>query len=94
MLNAGSSSIKFSLLAIDDTLLKLIVHEQIESLNEDPHFYIKDSSNVKLHDEYYLAASNDLISAHTQALTKIIQWLDSTKYTLALFNRFKGIERG
>jgi acetate kinase len=42
VLNAGSSSLKFSVFSVDDNLLRLIVRGQIEGLGTSPRFKATD----------------------------------------------------
>ncbi len=76
--NTGSSSIKFALFAIDEERfnLKSVIRGQIESLGENPHFFIKDAANMTLHDELYSLVQKDLSLALTDAIKKVFGWLD------------------
>jgi acetate kinase len=48
VLNAGSSSIKYSVFSEQGSVLKLHLHGQIEGLNTRPHFEAKDAGGVSL----------------------------------------------
>lgn len=77
ILNAGSSSIKFALFAIKHRMtLELVVRGQISSLDEKPHFVIRNQRNESIHQEIYVNQSKSLTMAHKQALEKIVYWLE------------------
>ena len=78
-LNAGSSSIKFALFAIDDdpsaeTHLEELARGQIEGLGATPHLRAKDSGGEELAHRDYTAAE---MADHEAALGAILDLLDS-----------------
>ncbi|QLH42420.1 MAG: acetate/propionate family kinase [Coxiellaceae bacterium] len=77
ILNAGSSSIKFALFAINHRMtLEIVVRGQISSLDEKPHFLVRNQRNDSIHQEIYANQSKRLTMAHKQALEKIVYWLE------------------
>jgi len=59
VLNAGSSSIKFSLYAIDGATLALEVHGQIEGLTEKPQFVARDAAGIVVGQHAWAASALD-----------------------------------
>lgn len=76
VLNAGSSSLKFSLYAITKNTLsdKPIVHGQIAALDEKPHFLAKSADNNILIDEQLPQAAYQ--DAQAFALEHLLNCLD------------------
>ncbi len=76
ILNAGSSSLKFSLYSVTRRALlaKPIVHGQIEALDEKPHFLVKDADSNFILDKYL--SINACADAQTFALEYLLNWLD------------------
>ncbi len=70
-LNAGSSSVKFALFALEDEPVER-VHGQIEGLGTAPHFIAKTPEGAQLADRKLAAAAT-----HTQALQGLLAWLES-----------------
>jgi acetate kinase len=75
VLNAGSSSIKFSLFAERKDGLALVAGGQIEGINTAPHFIAKDAAG-KLAAEKRWPAQAKL--GHDGALAHIVDWLKAT----------------
>lgn len=76
-LNAGSSSVKFSLFSIEkNQSLQLIVRGEMEELKNNPYFVVKDNHNEiiteqsQFNDDYQLKSN-----PHHFALQLINQWL-------------------
>lgn len=77
VINAGSSSIKFSIFSIDANPLdlNLLSHGQIESIGtEDARFRAKDGQGSVLIDETLNGHGHSV--DHDQALTALITWLE------------------
>jgi acetate kinase len=74
VLNAGSSSIKFSLFAEDEAGLALVTRGQVEGIYTAPHFTVKDAGGQPA-DEMRWAAGVAL--GHDGALAHIIEWLQA-----------------
>ena len=76
-LNAGSSSLKFSLFAVTDKQqLQRIIYGQIEALNTQPHFIVKNDDGSILSDQSQFTDTKLLKSnPHTFALQMVEQWL-------------------
>ena len=73
VINAGSSSIKFSLFAgsSSDTLSS-ISHGAIESIDTEPHFFANDSNGQRLAEHRWPAAT-----AHEDLLAHLIAWIEA-----------------
>lgn len=69
-LNAGSSSIKFALFALEPDLVER-VHGQIEGIGVEPHFLVKAPDGALLVDRP-LAAD----ATHAAALSGVLGWLE------------------
>src|SRR5438105_52054 len=63
VLNAGSSSIKFSLYAVEGTMLVLDVRGQIEGLTESARFVARDAAGVIVGQHTWAAKALDHIGA-------------------------------
>jgi len=73
VLNAGSSSIKFSVYALDrDDRLTLDARGQVEGIGTRPRFLVKGASGTSLRDEAFEIQGPD---GHGQALRKLGGWL-------------------
>jgi acetate kinase len=73
VLNAGSSSIKFSVYALgEDDQLSLDSKGQVEGIGTRPHFVAKDAEGISLRDEAFEIAGSD---GHVQAMRKLGGWL-------------------
>src|SRR2546430_16681199 len=59
VLNAGSSSIKFSLYAIDGATLAIEVRGQIEGLTEKPQFVARDAAGIVVGQHVWAASALD-----------------------------------
>jgi acetate kinase len=70
VLNAGSSSLKFSALAVDGEKLNLLVRGQIEGLGTHPRFKAKRSDGQ----EFSEALTAGRVDQH-EAFTFLLQWL-------------------
>ncbi len=76
-LNAGSSSVKFSLLSIEkNQSLQLIVCGEIEELNNTPHFIVKNKQNEIITEQSQFNDAHLLkTNPHHFAFQLINQWL-------------------
>lgn len=76
-LNAGSSSLKFSLFAVNDEHhLQRIIYGQMEALQTQPHFIVKNNDNAIVADQSQFTDTSLLKNnPHTFALHFIEQWL-------------------
>jgi acetate kinase len=72
VLNAGSSSLKFSIYQVDDDELTVIARGQIEGLGTVPHFKAKDRKGVVLADADLNAASGAF--GHSEAFAHLATW--------------------
>jgi acetate kinase len=72
VLNAGSSSIKFSVYAVDGDFLTLDSKGQVEGIGTKPHFTARDAKGASLRDEAFEIATSD---GHGQALGHLGAWL-------------------
>ncbi|MBM3116579.1 acetate/propionate family kinase [Jeongeupia naejangsanensis] len=74
VINAGSSSIKFSLFENTPSDPTLLYKGQMEGIYVTPHFTAKDASDKKLVDEDLPA---ELPKSHDTSLRHILKWLDT-----------------
>ena len=81
VINAGSSSIKFSLYAIDGTALVLHVRGQIEGLTEKAQFVARDAAGIVVGQNAWAASTLDHIGA-TAYLWHFIE-RDCVRYRIA-----------
>jgi acetate kinase len=72
VLNAGSSSFKFSLFAIDGTALDLVVRGQAEGLFTSPRFLARDPAGATLAEK---AWGEGVALGHAGALDHLIAFL-------------------
>ncbi|MGH6942992.1 MAG: acetate/propionate family kinase, partial [Geminicoccaceae bacterium] len=72
VLNAGSSSIKFSVYGLDRDALSLDSKGQIEGIGSRPHFVARDADAGSLRDETFEIAGAD---GHGRALGRLGDWL-------------------
>jgi acetate kinase len=70
VLNAGSSSLKFSLFAAAGEALDAVASGQVEGLYTAPHFVAKDAAGKRLDDQRW-----DRSLGHEGALAHILDWL-------------------
>ena len=72
VINAGSSSIKFSLFEghTRDTL-KSIAHGEVENIGTAPHFFVNDFAGQRLADHRW-----DTHASHEDLLKHLIAWID------------------
>jgi acetate kinase len=81
VLNAGSSSLKFSIYQVSDDDLVLAARGQIEGLGTTPHFKVKDRRGIVLADEDVagtvagtVAAAGKARFGHTEAFAHLVTW--------------------
>jgi acetate kinase len=75
VLNAGSSSIKFSLFAEASSELALLARGQVEGLYTAPHFVAKDAAGKPAGEKRWDAGTK---LGHENALVYILEWLKVT----------------
>src|SRR5580765_3000864 len=83
VLNAGSSSIKFSLFADDRDELALVAGGQMAAIHTSPEFVARDASGAKVAEKRWPAQTQ---LGHEAALAHIVDWLKTThgeRYRLA-----------
>jgi acetate kinase len=71
-LNAGSSSIKFALFAVDGAALTAIAVGLAEMLAEERRIKVHDGAGKVTHEESWQAGSG--VPFHTNALRRILAW--------------------
>ncbi len=74
VLNAGSSSIKFSLFVTRDCELELELHGQVEGIYDKPHFIAKKNDGAKVAEKSW---SNGDMLGHDRTLDYLIEFLKS-----------------
>ncbi|HEY4253586.1 MAG TPA: acetate/propionate family kinase [Roseomonas sp.] len=74
VLNAGSSSIKFSVFATDAADPALIANGQMEGIGAAPHFLARDAAKQVLAEQRW--GGTDAPRDHAAALAVLIGWLD------------------
>ena len=72
VLNAGSSSIKFSVYALGDEQVNLDSKGQVEGIGGRPCFVVYDANGISLRDDGFGTAGPD---GHLQAIRKLGAWL-------------------
>jgi acetate kinase len=72
VLNAGSSSLKFSIYAVTDQELHLVARGQIEGLGTSPRFKAKDRQGQTLAD--VALRGSDQGFGHPEAFSYLVQW--------------------
>ena len=77
VLNAGSSSIKFSIYAIsgEKTPLTLVYRGELEGIGSQPRFIVRDAVGNHLADERLTARGHDSPS-HEDALAVLLGWIE------------------
>jgi len=75
VLNAGSSSIKFSLFADDRDELALVAGGQMAAIHTSPQFVARDATGAKVAEKRWPAQTK---LGHEAALAHIVDWLKST----------------
>ncbi len=73
VLNAGSSSIKFQLFAVEGGVLQRRLKGQIEGIGAQPHFTAKDSEGVRLIEQSY---APDEVADVPSAMAILNRWLE------------------
>ena len=72
VLNAGSSSLKFSIYQIVDDELQLAARGQIEGLGTAPHFKVRDRKGSVLADAELKVTGGGF--GHPEAFAQVVQW--------------------
>ena len=75
VINAGSSSVKFSLFAEAGKDLELVARGQLEGIYTAPHFVAKDASGKSTAEKRWEAG----VLGHDRALAHIVGWLKGTQ---------------
>lgn len=76
VLNAGSSSLKYSLYVVDGGEMRLVVRGQIEGLGTSPRFKAMEADGQKLADEA-IESDSGAKFGHVEAFAFLTQWLRS-----------------
>ncbi len=74
-LNAGSSSIKFAVYAVDGDGLRQTMKGQVEGIGTRPHFVAKSADGALLNESYWQPV--DAGQGHARAFKQIWSWLAS-----------------
>jgi acetate kinase len=74
VLNAGSSSIKFSLFAHRAAALAPVASGQVEAIYAAPHFVAKDAAGTPVGEKRWEAGAK---LAHDGALAHVLDWLNA-----------------
>jgi acetate kinase len=84
-INAGSSSIKFSLFVTTGRVdaLSLVYQGEVEGLGSEPRFLVSDSTGQRLVDEQLTAKAATTLS-HEEALGVLLEWVDHHEKGLTL----------
>jgi acetate kinase len=77
-LNAGSSSIKFALYAVDGDDLAPTVKGQVEGIGTRPHFVAKSTDGQRLSESYWEPVADG--QGHVRAFKQIWSWLSSSDW--------------
>src|ERR1044072_7252990 len=75
VLNAGSSSIKFSLFADERAGLALVARGQMAAIHTSPQFVARDATGAKVAEKRWPAQTK---LGHEAALAHIVEWLKTT----------------
>jgi len=84
-LNAGSSSIKFSLFVTTGSIdaLSLVYQGEVEGLGSEPRFRVSDSAGQRFVDEQLIAKAAPTLS-HEEALGVLLEWIEHHEAGLTL----------
>lgn len=84
-LNAGSSSIKFSLFGIAQGRdnLPLLFQGEVDGIGSEPHFLVHDTTGQKLVDEQ-LKTGATAMAGHKEALSVLLDWIEHHETGLTL----------
>ncbi len=74
VLNAGSSSLKFSIYQVDAEELSLVARGQVEGLGTSPRFKAKDRSGTTLADADVTGTSPPQRFGHQEAFAHLVTW--------------------
>ena len=74
VLNAGSSSVKFSVFAVDGADLRRLYRGQFEGIGTAPHFFVMDAGGAIVVDERDSVAE---VASQEDAVHRIFAWLES-----------------
>jgi acetate kinase len=84
-LNAGSSSIKFSLFVTtnDSGALSLLYQGEVDGIGGEPHFLVQDTTGQRLVNEQ-LKAKATTVPGHKEALAVLLDWVGRQETELTL----------
>jgi acetate kinase len=74
VLNAGSSSVKFSVFAIEDGRLLPLLRGQFEGIGTTPHFGAEDQAGATLADDRFAQAE---VATPEDAVHRVLGWLEA-----------------
>ncbi|MGO9469494.1 MAG: acetate/propionate family kinase [Isosphaeraceae bacterium] len=74
VLNAGSSSVKFSVFAIAGADLRRLFRGEFDGIGTDPHFTVRDKNDTIVADERHSLAE---VASQEDALHRMFAWLGS-----------------
>jgi acetate kinase len=75
VLNAGSSSIKFSVFRMEEDRLSLVYGGEIEGIGVRPHFVVRDSSGQSVAETHPTQEQGPPLGHHDLLVT-VLEWLD------------------
>ena len=81
VLNAGSSSVKFSLFAVNGTDLRPLFRGDLEGIGTDPHFFVSDAGGATVADERDPLAE---VASPEDAVHRIFTWVESHREGLEI----------
>src|SRR5271157_4673651 len=73
-LNAGSSSVKFSVFAVAGADLRPLYRGEFEGIGTAPHFFVRDGDGAIVAEERDSLAD---VASHEDAVHRIYAWLES-----------------
>jgi acetate kinase len=84
-LNAGSSSIKFSLFVTTNGIssLSLLYQGEVEGIGSDPHFLVHNTTGQRLVDKRLKAGAAGVLT-HKEALGVLLDWIERNETGLTL----------
>ncbi len=80
VINAGSSSIKFTVFTIDGSELNILTTGQVSGIKSSPKFKAKDSEDNTIAEKKW---GEDKVSGHDKFINYILSWIEET---------FKGVK--
>ena len=91
-LNAGSSSLKFSLFVTREGMdtLSLLYRGEVEGLGSEPRFLVDDSTGQRLVDERLTAKKALAALGHEEALGVLLAWIERHEAGLTVIGPVTG----